>query len=113
VPSPGTYTVLVTPAAPTGTGSYRVRRDKEPPDVIPILTLATGASGRFARNAARAYYSLVVPSRGHLLLTLDDLDNLGANELYLGRGAIPSAGSYDYRFTKAGAELPTRDRARS
>ena len=35
---------------------------------------------------------------------MDDLDNLGANEIYLRRGTAPSAGTYDYRFSKPGAD---------
>jgi hypothetical protein len=45
-----------------------------------------------------------VPAGGHLRVTLDDLDNLGANEIYLRRGGAPSAGTYDYRFSKLGAD---------
>ena len=35
---------------------------------------------------------------------LDDLDNLGINELYVRRGALPTPGSYDYRFKVSGAD---------
>ena len=45
-----------------------------------------------------------MPPGGHLHIGLDDLDNLGINEIYVRRGALPTPGSYDYRFSVAGAD---------
>ena len=66
------------------------------------LGLGVTVTNRFAGSGARVFYMLQAPSGGHLRLTLDDLDNLGINELYIRYGALPSAGVYDYRFSTLG-----------
>ena len=62
------------------------------------LTLGLLTTNQFSANGQSQYYVIHVPPGGHLRLTLADLDHLGANELYIRRGALPSPGSYDYRF---------------
>lgn len=62
------------------------------------MQLGQDVTGVFNAVGDRAYYVIDVPSGGHLRLRLDDLDNLGANEVYLRRGSLPSAGVYDARF---------------
>src|SRR5262249_28531834 len=93
-PSLGTYTVLIASGQPGGTGAYRVRLDKVPPDLSNVLPLATTVTNRFASSGDRAYYVVNVPPGGHLQLTLQELDHLGVNEIYIRQGAFPSPGSY-------------------
>lgn len=68
------------------------------------LPLGGWVNGRLAAAGSRALYVLEAPPGGHLRLVLDDLDDLGANEIYVRRGAVPTAGSYDGRFTGNGAD---------
>jgi len=69
-----------------------------------VLTPGVNANGTLPAAGARALYVVEIPPGGHLRFTLDDLDNLGANEVYVRRGALPTAGAYDYRFTTTGAD---------
>jgi RHS repeat-associated protein len=71
------------------------------------LNLGNTITNEFAVNGQRGYYLLLIPAGGHLRVTLTDLDGLGANELYLRRGALPSPGAYDYRFKVNGAASQT------
>lgn len=67
------------------------------------LTLDVFSTNRFTANGQYQYFVLRVPPGGHLRVTLADLDHLGANELYIKRGSLPSPGNYDYRFKINGA----------
>jgi RHS repeat-associated protein len=67
------------------------------------LTLGHATTNRFDNNGQYQFFVLRAPSGGHLRLTLQDLDRLGVNELYLRRSALPSPGNYDYRFKVNGA----------
>jgi RHS repeat-associated protein len=67
------------------------------------LALGGGLTNQFAGNGDRAYYVVQFPGDGHLQVTLSALDSLGLTELYLRRGALPSAGVYDYRLSSTGA----------
>jgi YD repeat-containing protein len=67
------------------------------------LTLGQAYTNRFTTSFEHQYFVIDVPAGGHLRLRLNDLDNLGANEIYLRRGALPSAGVYDARFSTNGA----------
>jgi len=69
------------------------------------LALGGTVTNHFTANGERAYYVIDVPPGGHLRITLNDLDNIGSNELYIRRGAPPTAGEYDYRYSiKGGAD---------
>jgi RHS repeat-associated protein len=63
------------------------------------LPLGSGVTNQFTSNGDRAYYVVQFPGTGHLQITLNSLNGLGINELYLRRGGLPSAGLYDYRFS--------------
>ena len=67
------------------------------------LTLGQVTTNSFTTNGQHQFFVVQVPAGGHLRLTLHDLDQLGVNELYICRGALPSAGAYDYRFKVNGA----------
>ena len=101
-PSLGTYTVVVTSQLRGGSGAYRIRLDKYPPDGGQTLTLDVGLTNSFGASGDLAYYMVTVPPGGSLLITLNGLNSLGANELYVRRGSAPTAGAYDYRFSTAG-----------
>ena len=101
-PSLGTYTVIARTHNLPYVGTYQVRLDKFPPDGGATLTLGSSVTNHFGASGDRAYFVVEVPPGGHLHLTLDDLDNLGINEIYARRGAIPTAGAYDYRFSIQG-----------
>ena len=68
------------------------------------LTLDDTASQQFTENRQGRYSVIQVPAGGHLRITLDDLDNQGINEIYVRRGALPTPGSYDYKFKVTGAD---------
>lgn len=72
-------------------------------DPVP-LTLGALTSGNLGFEGARTLYTLEVPPGGHLRLVLDDTDNVGVNAIYVRRGAIPTTGISDYRFTGAVAD---------
>ncbi|MFH0726523.1 MAG: RHS repeat-associated core domain-containing protein [Pseudomonadota bacterium] len=62
------------------------------------------ASRSFTENKQGQYFIIQVPPGGHLRIDLDDLDGEGINELYIRRGALPTPGSYDYKFKTTGAD---------
>lgn len=100
----GTYTVVMQSQFLGGAGSYRIRLDKFPPEINPPLLLGVATTNRFFTSGDRRFYKVTVPPGGHLRLTFDDLDNLGSNEIYVRRGSAPTAGLFDYKFTKTGAD---------
>ena len=69
----------------------------------PSIKLGALTPGFLASVAERDYWVLLVPAGGHLTLTLNDLDDIGANEIYLKHGSLPTAGDFDYRFSKFGS----------
>ena len=60
-------------------------------DEVPLVTA-------FAEHGERHLYRVQVPEGKNLLLTLDDMDNVGVNEVYAKFGAVRTRGSYDYRY---------------
>ena len=69
----------------------------------PPLTEGVSQTGSLDSSSERDYYVIQIPAGGHLTLTLDDLDDLGANEVYLKHGSLPTAGDYDYKFSDFGS----------
>jgi hypothetical protein len=63
-----------------------------------------GFSGQFTANRQSQYFVVKVPAGGRLCIDLDDLDNQGINEIYVRRGSLPTAGSYNYKFSGTGAD---------
>ncbi|BBO84834.1 hypothetical protein DSCO28_54000 [Desulfosarcina ovata subsp. sediminis] len=69
----------------------------------PSFKLGTLQTGKLEDGSDVNYYVIQVPAGGHLTITLDDLDDLGANEIYIKHGSLPSAGDYDYKFSAFGS----------
>ena len=69
-----------------------------------VLEFGGSFSGYFPTAGSRALYALEVPAGGHFLFNLDDLDDVGLNEVYLRREAVATAGNYDYKFSGNGAD---------
>ena len=100
----GTYTALVMSNTREGNGDYQIRLTKTPPDLSLPLTVGESLAGSFSADGDRAYYVVDVPEGSHLSLSLNDLDDLGFNEVYLKRGSPPTAGDFDARFAGPGAD---------
>ncbi len=67
------------------------------------ITLGTAITGSFSANRQSQYYVVNVPNGGHLRFDLTDKDGQGITELYVRRGALPTPGTYDYKFKTSGA----------
>ena len=93
-PQLGTYTARIMRGSLGGSGIYDVRLTKTPPELNVPLTLGEGLEGRFSADGDRAFYVVDVPEGSHLNVSLDDLDDLGSNEVYLRRGSPPTAGDF-------------------
>jgi len=50
------------------------------------------------------YYRIDVPEGKNLRIFLDDLNDMGINQVYLRHGGIPTLFEYDYRYTHLGAD---------
>jgi len=79
------------------------------------LALGGTVTNHFTANGDRAYYVIDVPPGGHLRITLNDLDNIDSNELYIRRGAQPTAGESTIatpskvgRTRKSSSPMPVR-----
>ncbi len=70
--------------------------------VIPRLADGVSTSGRFTASGETRYYRIDVPSGQNLLVRLDDLDDQGANEIYVRFGSLPTRGSFNYRANVSG-----------
>ncbi len=66
------------------------------------LTINTLFPEQFSTNRQNQYFVVNAPSGGHLRISLADLDHLGITEIYVRRGALPTAGTFDYRFSTSG-----------
>jgi RHS repeat-associated protein len=66
------------------------------------MLLGQDVTGTFNAVGDRAYYVLNAPPGGHLMLNLTGPPG-SRTELYVRRGALPSAGAYDYRVVNPGA----------
>ncbi len=71
------------------------------PTRLPLNALS---NHQFTTNRQNQYFVVTAPPGGHLRIQLNDADHLGINELYMRRGALPTAGGYDYRFPVSGAD---------
>jgi len=71
--------------------------------VIPRLTNAVPLAGAFTGNGDEQYFRIDVPAGQNLLIRLNDLDNQGANEVYVRFGALPTRGTFDYRAATPGS----------
>ena len=69
----------------------------------PPLTDGIVQKGSIGSTSEQDYYVIQVPAGGYLMLTLDDLDDIGANEVYIKHGSLPTAGDYDYKFSDFGS----------
>ncbi|MBE0544528.1 MAG: immunoglobulin domain-containing protein [Verrucomicrobia bacterium] len=65
------------------------------------MQLSQDVTGTFNAVGDRAYYVLNAPPGGHLMLNLTGPPG-SRLALYVRRGALPSAGAYDYRLTNPG-----------
>ncbi len=66
------------------------------------LTVGQEYSGSLSGTGDRDYFVVQVPPGGHLRVTLEGLDGLGSNQIYLRHGALPSTGTYDYKYSVNG-----------
>ena len=87
----------------TDAGWYLDQFSLETLDPI-VLEFGESFNGSFPTAGSRVLFALEVPSGGHFLLNLDDLDNTGLNEVYLRRAAVATAGNYDYKFSAQSAD---------
>ncbi len=90
---PGEYHILIR----SGTGNVTASDSF----VVSIDALALGVevTGEFTDTETARYYTVAVAEGEDLLISLDDLDNAGANELYLSFEAVPTRSQFDYRYT--------------
>lgn len=65
------------------------------------MALDQDVTGTFNSSGDRAYYVLTAPPGGHLLVNLTGPPG-SRTEVYVRRGALPSAGAYDYRVVNPG-----------
>ncbi|MBU0716718.1 MAG: pre-peptidase C-terminal domain-containing protein, partial [Planctomycetes bacterium] len=92
---PGQYHILVRtdhpqpPEGHTGSTSLLVGMDE--------LTVGVPAQAGFTEAERTRYYKVTVAEGEDLLISLDDLDDAGANELYLSLAAVPTRSQFDYR----------------
>jgi RHS repeat-associated protein len=70
--------------------------------VIPRLADGVSTSGTFTASGQTRYYRIDVPSGQNLFVRLDDLDDQGANEIYVRFGSLPTRGTFDYRANVSG-----------
>jgi len=68
------------------------------------LTLGQATQAEFTTFDQWVPFKLDLQSRGNFRLTLDDADDLGSNEMYVGLNQPPTPGQYDYRYPSAGAD---------
>ena len=66
---------------------------------IEELTLGVAAADEFTDAERARYYRVTVAEGEDLRISLDDLDDVGANELYVRREAVPNRSQFDYRYT--------------
>jgi len=71
--------------------------------VIPRLTNAVPFAGTFTGNGDEHYFRIDVPAGQNLLIRLNGVDNLGASEVYVRFGALPTRGTFDYRAATPGS----------
>lgn len=65
------------------------------------MQLGQDVTGTFNNSGDRVYYVLSAPPGGHLLVSLTGPPG-SRTEVYVRRGALPSAGAYDYRVVNPG-----------
>ena len=74
---------------------------------VPELQLGVPAGGTLAGDGDARYYAVRVTAGQPVVATLDDADNLGANELYVRFGELPTRSNYD-RHSVLGATADRR-----
>jgi hypothetical protein len=75
---------------------------------IPSLALGTPLADQFTRAGEARYYQVnVAAGNASLVLTLNSAATVGANELYVSRGAIPSPSAAD--FLQANPSQPNQE----
>ena len=62
------------------------------------LTVGEELTDGFIADERERYYGVEVSGGEDLEIRLDDLDDMGANELYVSFGKVPSRSSYDYCY---------------
>jgi len=70
---------------------------------IPQLTNAVPSSGTFTGSGDEHYYRIDVAAGQNLLIQLHGLDGLGASEVYVRFGALPTRGAFDYSAAAPGS----------
>ena len=65
---------------------------------IPDLTIGQVATGTFASGGTPHYYRVSPGPGEHLLVAIDDANDLGHNELYIKYGQLPTRTDYDVRY---------------
>ncbi|MCI0536079.1 MAG: hypothetical protein L0Z50_12715 [Verrucomicrobiales bacterium] len=118
VPVGGAYTntfVITIPPVPEGAYHLLLSVDDEwqvlerhqlnnelarPTDfLVPRLSDGVAVSGQLNARADTRYYRIDVPQGQNLVVTLDDANNSGHNELYMRRGQLPTRSEYDARYS--------------
>ncbi|MGB2823216.1 MAG: FG-GAP-like repeat-containing protein, partial [Phycisphaerae bacterium] len=69
---------------------------------IPELASGVPVSIAFTEDSRERYYRIDVPAGRNLLLSLDDLDDAGVNELYLQFAQLPTRGTFTARHAVSG-----------
>ena len=57
---------------------------------VPTLTLGQSVTDTFASSGQSKYYRVEVDAGQHLFVSLDDLNDIGSNELYIKYGSAPT-----------------------
>ena len=63
------------------------------------LILGTAVVGNFTETERARYYKFTVAKEKDLIIDLNDLDDMGTNELYVSFEEVPTRSRYDYRYT--------------
>ena len=66
---------------------------------VPALTLGRTLTDTFDAAGQYKYYRVEVEAGEHLFVSLDDLNDVGHNELYVKYGSAPSRSDYDVRYS--------------
>ena len=71
------------------------------------LAIGNTTQQTITQNGQWQYFAITVPSGGNLQVALNALGGGGVNEVYLSRGALPTPGTYGYRFNNPGGANQT------
>jgi len=67
---------------------------------VPELVDGVALAGRFAEDSVAHYYRVEIESGEHLVVALDDADDVGVNALYVSHGRVPTRADHDYQFAR-------------